>query len=388
MVHVTPGLVPPPAATGPEPTLVGLTLFQAGVRVRDRITVDVHGEPYPVSPVSAGFVALRAERLAADQPLAAGALRLGRPVVLVGAAAGAAAALARATGSHWSWTAQPEEVHFLTPPAFVADRAAAIRRRQAPRPEGDLPPQRVTAVGVGPRLYGTAGAVRAALARAGAVVGTDWTFDTTLPAAGLRLPAGAGRHVVPYDTTDYDRTIRGVDTTLTELQRDGVGEIALLVEGNPDTLDVLDGVRLAGRTLDLVPGIPVAVAAAWEVGARLRPHPFGSGLAYLSGLPGRHGQSQTQLRDELSHHLDGGLSCVLVEMTFSELGTAVEAVRRAPVPKTVVVLADYSSPRARMRVAHALSPAELREVIVQGRGVLSTVLVFDDPGGDLARALR
>ncbi|SBT43077.1 hypothetical protein [Micromonospora auratinigra] len=376
----------PPADTAPD--LTGITVFRAGVRIRDRITVPVHGRPYPVSPVSAGFVVLRADRLATDHRLAADALRLGRPVVLVGPATGPAAALARATDSHWSSTAPPEEVHFLTPRGFVADRAAAIRRRQAERPEADLPPQRVAALGVGPRPYGTTAALRTALDRARAVVGTDWTFDTTLPAAGLRLPTGVSRHVVPYDITDYDRTIRGFDTALTALQRAGVDEVALLIEGNPDTLDVLDGVGLTHRTLDLVPGVPVAVAAAGEVTARLRPQPFGSGLAYLSGLPGRHGQSQRQLLAELSRYLAGGLSCVLVEMTLSDLASAVEAVRRAPVPKTVVVLADYSSPSARIRVAHARSPEDVRAVIARGRGVLSTVLVFDDPAGDLARALR
>ncbi len=279
-------------------------------------------------------------------------------------------------------------MHFLTPRRFVVDRAAAIRRRQPERSEAGLPPQRVAALGVGPKLYGTAEALRAALARVGAVVATDWTFDTTLPAAGLRLPAAATRHVVPYDITDYDRTIRGFDTALTALQRAGVDEVALLIEGNPDTLDVLDGVGLTRRTVELVPGVPVAVAAAREVTAHLRPHPFGSGLAYLSGLPARHGQSQAQLLAELSCYLAGGLACVLVEMTFSDLASAVEAIRRAPVPKTVVVLADYSSRSARVRVAHARSTEDVRAVIARGRGVLSTVLVFDDPAGDLARALR
>ncbi|WBB75796.1 hypothetical protein O7602_09930 [Micromonospora sp. WMMD1128] len=377
-----------PATTRRPPDLTGITVFRAAVEVRDRITVTAHGQPYPVSPVSAGFVALRADRLTPGHRTAADALRLARPVALVGPAAGPAAALARATDSHLSSTDAPQEVHFLTPRRFVADRAAAIRRRQTGRPEAGLPPQRVAALGVGPRLYGTGEELRAALSRARAVVATDWTFDTTLPAAGLRLPAGATRHVVPYDITDYDRTIRGADAALTALQRAGVDEVALLVEGNPDTLDVLDGVGLTHRTLELVPGVPVAVAAAGAVTAHLRPYPFESGLAYLSGLPGRHGQSKRQFLAELSCYLAGGLACVLVEMTFSDLASAVEAIRRAPVTKTVVVLADYASPSARIRVAHARSPEDVRAVIASGRGVLSTVLVFDDPAGDLAKALR
>lgn len=388
MIRAGAGTVPAPAAPGSEPPLIGVATFGAGVRVRDRITVEVHGQRYPVSPVSAGFVALPGEGPVAHLRLAEEALRLGRPVLLAGRSGSAAARLASTTGSHWSWTTEPREAHFLTPRSFVAARAAAIRRRQGTAHQVGLPAQRIAVLGVGPRLYGTAGVIREHLARVDAVVGTDWTFDNTLPAAGLRVPPGLTRHVVPYDITDYDRTIRGVDARLTELQRAGVREVALLVEGNPDTLDVLDGIRLTGRTLELVPGIPVGVAAAWEFTAGLRPHPFGSGLAYLSGLPHRHGQSQAELLRELSCYLTGGLACVLVEMTFSDLGAAAEAVRRAPRAKTVVVLGDYSSPRARIQVAHAPSGDELRAVVARGRGVLSTVVVLDDPGGDLARVLR
>jgi hypothetical protein len=276
----------------------------------------------------------------------------------------------------------------LTPRSFVAERSAAIRRRQDPRPSRGLPPQRVTALGIGARPYGLERTVGEVLSRTEAVVGTDWTFSTTLPAAGLHLPASTGRYVVPYNIDDYDRTIRGFDRCLTDLQRSCVRDVALLVEGNPDTLDVLDGVSLAGRTVDVIPGIPVAVAAAWELDAVLDPRPFGTGLAYLSGLPHRHGQSNGQLLDELTCYLAGGLSCVLVEMTYSDLTVAAEALRRAPAHKTVVVLADYSSDRARTRVIHAPSPDEVHAVIDDSRGVLSTVLIFDDPGGDLAKALR
>jgi hypothetical protein len=371
-----------------EPQLVGVGLFQAGAEVRNRITVDVHHRSHPVSPLSAGFVALRAERLATDSGLAADALRLGRPVALVGPAGTAAASLARQTASHRSMTRQPQEVHFLVPDSFVTERTAAIHRRQDPRPPRGLPAQRVTALGIGARPSGLEPAISRALARAGAVVGTDWTFATTLPAAGLHLPTGTGRHAVPYDIDDYDHTIRGFDRCLTDLQRAGIREVALLVEGNPDTLDVLDGIGLTGRTVEVVPGIPVAIAAAWDLDAFLSPRPFGTGLAYLSGLPNRHGQSTGQLLDELTRYLVGGLSCVLVEMTYSDLTVAAEAVRRAPGPKTVVVLADYSSDRARTRVTHAPSPDEVHAVIARGRGVLSTVLIFDDPDGSLAEALR
>ncbi|WP_254910276.1 hypothetical protein, partial [Micromonospora sp. NBS 11-29] len=67
---------PRPASAGTPPDITGITVFRAAVPVRDRIGVTVHGQRHPVSPVSAGFVVLRADRLARDHHLVADALRL------------------------------------------------------------------------------------------------------------------------------------------------------------------------------------------------------------------------------------------------------------------------------------------------------------------------
>jgi hypothetical protein len=387
MIPDAPWRPTPATATDETPDLIGITLFRAGVEVRDQVTVNVHGCRHAVSPLSAGFVALCAERLVTDYPVASGALRLDRPVALVGDAASAAAALAAETGSHWLRARKHREVHFLMPLGFVRHRTASIRRRQPDgQPPVGRPHQRVSAVGVGPRLFGTDTAVRAVLSGVEAVVATDWTYANTLGV--VPLPQGVIRQVVPYDITDYDLTISGFNATLTELQQVGVRNVALLIEGNPDTLDVLDGICLAGRALHVVPGVPIAVAAAWDVGNGVVPHPFGSGLAYLSGLPRRHEQTQAQFLAELSCYLSSGVACVLVEMTFSDLGIALEAIRLAPTPKTLVLLTDFYSPAARLLVVPAAATNEVRAVIEQGRGRLSTLLVFDDPTGDVSRALR
>lgn len=372
--------------TGPD--LTGITVFRAGVQVRDCVTAKVHDCAVAVSPVSAGFVALRAERLAADYRVVLGALRLGRPVALAGDASAAAAALAAETGSRWLCARDPSEVHFLVPPAFIRSRVAAIRRRQsAGSPPAGMPYQRIAAVGVGPHPHRTEtdAEVREVLDRAEAVVATDWTYANTLQR--VSLAADVARHVVPYDIADYDRTIAGFNDILTSLQVSGVSDVALLIEGNPDTLDVLDGVCPVRRGLRVIPGVPIAVAAAGELGSQLTPSPFASGLAYLSGLPGRHEQTQADLLDELTCYLGGGLACVLVEMTFSDIGIALEAVRRAPVPKTLMLLADFYSPTARALFLRPGSPGEARAVIERGRGMLSTLLIFDDPTGDVARSL-
>lgn len=358
---------------------VHAALFHGGALVRDRVSVEIDGHRYAVSPVSAGFVALGAEAFPRAREVAAGALRMGRPVALIGDLAGTALALAGVAGSTWVHSPEPSEAHFLLPAQFVRDRARMLRRRlscEHARP--DAPAQRLTAAGVGPRPFASSAELRVLVERAEAVVATDWTYRHTLPRLlGTPSPPSGPRHLsVPYDSADYDATIRRVGTALNELQDEGVQDVALLVEGNPDTYDILDGVRLDRRRLDVRPGVPIALVAAAEAGAPAAPARF----AYLSGLPHRHGQTRRQLRAELELYVEAGITCVLVEMTYGDLGLAVQVARRSPVPKTLVLLSDAYTPDARRLVTTSRSTAGTRAMLERARGTLSTLAIFDAPG--------
>ncbi|QFG22946.1 SAM-dependent methyltransferase [Actinomadura sp. WMMB 499] len=375
------------AVRGADATLCGPAIFQAAARVRDRITVEAFGRPHPLSPVSAGFVALRTDPPAhGTDRIASMALAMGRPVALVGeTAAPVAAALAAATGGRWLCPPGPpgggarepwRRCHFVVPEEFVRARTAAIVRLQRDRrPRAGLPFQRLTAVGVGPWIRGDGAAARRAVARAEAVVATDWTFRHTLPLLGLRT--SGSRHAVPYDVMDYDATVAGVSATVDRLQEAGVGDVALLVEGNPDTYDVLEGLCPARRRLDVVPGVPIGLAAAGELGRRLARDPFDRRHAYLSGLPARHGQTRERLLRELTGYLAAGLPCALVEMTAGDIGLVLRAARAAPEPMTCVLLSDLYSPDTRVVTAGAAS-ARARTLLEHARGRLTTLLVFKE----------
>ncbi|MEV5826891.1 SAM-dependent methyltransferase [Spirillospora sp. NPDC052242] len=375
------------AVHGADALLYGPAVFRAAALVRDRITVEASGRRHPLSPVSAGFVALRTDPPASGaHRIASTALAAGRPVALVGrAAARTAASLADATGGHWLRPPGPapggarepwRRCHFVVPGTFVAARAAAIRRlHRDRRPRVPPPFQLLTAVGVGPWVRGDGARVRRALARAEAVVATDWTFRNTLPALGLRTTAG--RHAVPYDAMNYDATVTGISDTVDRLQDAGVGEVVLLVEGNPDTYDVLEGLSPVRRRLVVVPGVPIGLAAAGELGRSLARDPFDLGYAYLSGLPARHGQTREHLLRELAGYLAAGLPCALVEMTAGDIGLVLRAARDAPEPMTCVLLSDLYSPDARVVTAGA-AEAGARTLLEHARGRLTTLLVFKE----------
>ncbi|MEV4257605.1 hypothetical protein AB0J52_30980, partial [Spirillospora sp. NPDC049652] len=104
-------------------------LFRGAALVRDRVSVEIDGQRYAVSPVSAGFVALGPEAFPRARAVAAAALRMGRPLALIGDLAGTALALAGIGDSRWVHSPEPSEAHFLLPAPFVRDRARMLRRR-------------------------------------------------------------------------------------------------------------------------------------------------------------------------------------------------------------------------------------------------------------------
>ncbi|HTJ36962.1 MAG TPA: hypothetical protein VL738_27370 [Dactylosporangium sp.] len=364
-----------PDRVGPDlqafPSLTGPAVFDAAAAVRDAITVEVGGRRYPVSPVSTGFLAVHV-RAPADLAVVARALALGRAVAVTGDHA-AAADLAAATGGRFTGHGP---VCFLTPDAFVRRHAAVLRRRLPTGPgPADGPRQRVSAVPISPGTLPVRPATRAALSRAGAVVMTDWTAANTLPRSGLRVDAACV--TVPYDIDSYDATIAGFNRVLDRLRDDGVTEVALLMEGNPDTLDVLDGIALHRRTVRVVPGVPVALAAAEEYARSLSADPFRVGLAYLSGLPGRHGQTRAELHEELACYLAAGVTCVLVEMTFGDLRGAMHAVSRAGHANRLALLTDFWSPTPSTLVVDADDAGAATVAKARANGTLNTVLIHD-----------
>ncbi|MGI5238450.1 hypothetical protein [Dactylosporangium sp. CA-139066] len=360
---------------GTRPSLTGPAVFDAAAAVRDAITVEIRGCRYPVSPVATGFLAVHV-RAPADLAVVARALALGRAVAVTGDHA-AAADLAAATGSRFTGHGP---VCFLVPEAFVRRHAAVLRRRLPQTPAGPPHPiaQRVSAVPISAGLLPVRPATRSALARARAVVMTDWTAGNTLPLSGLRIDAP--RVTVPYDIDDYDATIAGFNRALDRLRDAGVTEVALLVEGNPDTLDVLDGIALHRRTVEVVPGVPVALAAAGEYARSLPADPFRTGLAYLSGLPHRHGQTRAELHEELAAYLSAGVTCVLVEMTFGDLQTAMHAIDRTGEARRLALLTDLWSPAPSILVVDAdlAGAASVRRA--RARGTLNTVLIHAAQG--------
>jgi hypothetical protein len=68
-------------------------------------------------------------------------------------------------------------------------------------------------------------------------------------------------------------------------------------------------------------------------------------------------------------------------MNIGDLDLAMRAVRRAGRPKTLVLLSDLYSPRAKAAaVVNPMSIRETRAVLERGRGNLSTLLIIDAQG--------
>ncbi|MFJ4823659.1 hypothetical protein ACIP5L_10270 [Streptomyces bacillaris] len=322
-----------------------------------------------------------------------GALGWGRPVAFVEDDCGLAEFTAAATESEYLPAAGDvtEPIAFVVPTLFRSRRAASIARRldrlgaiapalRAPSRQGAgrMPKaQSVRAVGVGPWTLDVGEDALGSLAAGRHVVMTDWTHRHTF----TRIP-GHERfvpHVLPYRYGDFDQNIDQVDEALRELHSAGHDLVGLLVEGNPDTYDVLDGLPLTGREVHVTPGVPIGLLAAAQTARHFRDDPFARAFAYLSGLHGRHSLPPQQFLGELTSYLAAGITCVLVEMHKGDIELALEAVRLCGREKSAVLMSDYFSSEEETFLLHG-TPEGLREGLPADRGGLSTLLIAD---GDL-----
>ncbi|WP_405705365.1 hypothetical protein OG264_01805 [Streptomyces xanthophaeus] len=394
-------------ASGTRTPLVGMEVFRAAADMRHLHSVDVAGETHPLSPVSSGFVTIRPRSFKEDMTAALGALGWGRPVAFVEDACGLAEFTAAATESEYLPAAEEgsEPVAFVVPTLFRSRRAGSIERRLAKRSETAVPPQRrhqdshqpphqpphaapaaprdarhpskvqrVRAVGVGPWTPAGGEEALGPLDVGCPVVMTDWTYRHTFtrtPGHERFLP-----HVLPYRYGDFDQNIDQVDEALSELHAAGHDRVGLLVEGNPDTYDVLDGLPLTGREIHVTPGIPIGLLAAAQTARHFREDPFARSFAYLSGLHGRHSLPPQQFLGELTSYLSAGITCVLVEMHMGDVELALEAVRLCGQEKSVVLMSNHFSSEEETVFLHG-TPEGLREGLPADRGGLSTLLIAD-----------
>ncbi|WP_330328514.1 hypothetical protein OHS33_01360 [Streptomyces sp. NBC_00536] len=385
-------------APGTRTSLVGMEVFRAAADVRHLHCVDVAGETHPLSPVSSGFVTIRPRGFKEDMTTALGALGWGRPVAFVEDACGLAEFAAAATESEYLPAAKDgtEPVAFVVPTLFRSRRAGSIERRLTkrrgaaapdPHPLAAAPvnagpldaghpstPQCVRAVGVGPWTPAGGEAALGSLDTGCPVVMTDWTYRHTFTRTPghERFPA----HVLPYRYGDFDQNIDQVDEALSALHAAGHDRVGLLVEGNPDTYDVLDGLPLTGREIHVTPGVPIGLLAAARTGRYFREDPFARSFAYLSGLHGRHSLPPQQFLGELTSYLSAGITCVLVEMHKGDVDLALEAVRLCGQEKSAVLMSNHFSSEEETVFLHG-TPEGLRQGLPADRGGLSTLLIAD-----------
>jgi hypothetical protein len=125
-------------------------------------------------------------------------------------------------------------------------------------------------------------------------------------------------HVIPYVYESFDSSIQLADNLLRKLADNGSRMITIVVEGNPEVLDVAPGIRSVSRTISVIPARPISLLGVDKIcQAHHLSHP-GDEYSLLSGLPGRHPLGESGLIAELACYLEARIPCVLVEMFVAD----------------------------------------------------------------------
>ncbi|MFI1996874.1 hypothetical protein [Actinoplanes sp. NPDC020271] len=365
----------PPGSVRPS-----FDIFQAAADLRHELSCEIDGVTYPISPVAEGYLAIsrhRTEHLSAT----AHALRAGRTVVVVHGDRADVLPFSETVEAHYSMTASPaigRHLEFLVPKSFEKHRADLLQRRLETGVElGNCRRQVIHAVGIRADrpdvLLRDLWEMENSLGRPECLVMSEWARDVIWREADCAETSGFKVEAVQYDYTDFNQNIRRVDQVLRDLQRSGIERVGLLVEGNPDTLDVLDGLSLAHRQISVRPNLPIGLGVALELSPLFLDDPFGDGHAFFSGLPLRHGRSHDEFFSEVLRYLEAGITCVVVEMVVGELSLLISAMHASGRDQEMIMLSDMYSPSAAVRILPIGNPG----FAVSGvdRGTLATVLI-------------
>ncbi|MGW2183410.1 hypothetical protein ACWCXX_36315 [Streptomyces sp. NPDC001732] len=158
----------------------------------------------------------------------------------------------------------------------------------------------------------------------------------------------------------------------------GIGRVGLLIEGNPDAYDVLDGLPVTNREIRVTPGVPIGLLAASRNADRFRTDPFARSFAYFSGLHSRHKLPAEQFLGELTCYLTAGITCVLVEMYKGDVELALRAARLSGRPATAVLMSDYFSGSENTLVLNRPDAEAAHRAAEATRGGLCTMLITNE----------
>lgn len=358
-----------------------IDIFEAAANLRNELSCEIDGVTYPISPVAEGYLAIARSQVEHHLSATANALGAGRTVVVVHDYPAGVFPVSGLVDAHYSMTSRSSvgtQLEFLVPKSFEKRREDLLQRRL----ERSVEPssrrrQFIHAVGIRADrpdvLLKDLREIEDVLGRLECLVMSEWAREVVWRQLDCEESSGFTLEVVRYDYGDFNQNIRRVDRVLRDLQNGGIERVGLLIEGNPDTYDVLDGLSLASRQISVRPSLPIGLGLALELSPLFVNDPFGSGHAFFSGLPSRHGRTQNEFLSEVLQYLEAGITCVVVEMVVGELSLLISAMRASGRDQTMVMLSDMYSPAAAVRIL-PVGDQDFTESAID-RGKLATVLI-------------
>ena len=196
--------------------------------------------------------------------------------------------------------------------------------------------QKVQFIGVGTNLDMLTDQARNWIANSSEIILFERTYENIV----RHLERKGNVYILPYAYGDFDRNIMLVDGQLAVLNRLGVKNVTVLIEGNPQIYDVPNKLSNKHRNFYYEIYLPIGIAISHYLEEKYRTDFMNPSHVYFTGFNERHGRTKEALITEIGDYTSTDITCVIVEMYAGSIELVLSAIRERGLQKSIFVVSN------------------------------------------------
>lgn len=202
-------------------------------------------------------------------------------------------------------------------------------------------------------------------------------FERTYENVVRHLKRKGNIYVLPYIYEDFDRNIMLVDGQLAVLDRLGIKNVTVLIEGNPQIYDVPNKLSSNQRNFHYEVFLPIGIAISHYLEEKYHTGFMNPSHVYFTGFNERHGKTKEALVAEIEDYMKTDTTCVIVEMYAGSIELVLSAIRRADIEKSIFVVSNAFTPTQSIYFLPSSCKND-SSILDAVKGELTTLVILDD----------
>lgn len=202
-------------------------------------------------------------------------------------------------------------------------------------------------------------------------------FERTYENIVRHLERKGNVYILPYIYRDFDRNIMLVDGQLAVLNRLGVKNVTVLIEGNPQIYDIPNKLSNNQRNFYYEVFLPIGIAICHYLEEKYHVDFMNPSHIYFTGFNERHGRTKEILMAEIGDYMKTDTTCVIVEMYAGSIQLVLSVIQETGLEKSIFVVSNAftSTQSIYLLPSSCEADSDILDVI---KGELTTLVIIDN----------